>query len=287
MQPRSILFVPGDSEKKIARGASCGADALIFDLEDSVAPARKDEARRLTRARLLQRADSDPALWVRINALDTAAALQDLAAVAAGAPDIILLPKAEGAQDVVKLAHFLDALEVHENMARGAIGIVVVATETAGSMFELGSYAQDTPRLRGLTWGAEDLASAVGASSNRDDSGLTPLYLMARSLCLAAAARAGVLPIDTACMEIRELSAIEAETDAARRDGFRAKLAIHPDQVSIINNAFSPSEAEIKEARAIVAAYDADPNLGTFQRGGRMIDIPHLKQARQLLAALA
>jgi citrate lyase subunit beta/citryl-CoA lyase len=288
MKPlRSILFVPGDSEKKIARSLSCGADALVLDLEDSVSAPRKPQARELTAARLAARTAADPELWVRINPLDTPDALQDLKAITAGRPDVIVLPKASSAADVLQLHHYLHAFEVAAGIPAGQIKIVCVATETAASIFHLGSYSPATPRLAGLTWGAEDLAAAIGAFSNSDEHGLTPLYRMARALCLAAAANAGVTPIDTACMQIRDLDMIARECSAGKRDGFRAKLAIHPDQVPIINRTFSPNESEIAEARAIVAAYTADPNLGTFQLGNKMIDIPHLKQAEKILALAA
>jgi citrate lyase subunit beta/citryl-CoA lyase len=287
MALRSILFVPGDSEKKIARAASSGADALILDLEDSVSPAQKPQARSLISARLRARDAAGPQLWVRINALNTADALQDLAAITAAAPDAIILPKANGNADVIELGHYLSALEASAGIAPGHIKIIVVATETPAALFNLGSYTTATPRLAGLTWGAEDLAAAVGAHSNRNETGLTPLYQLARSLCLAAAANAGVLPIDTACMEIHDQAFIKTECEAARRDGFRAKLAIHPNQIALINQAFTPGTDEIATAQKIVAAYEADPSLGTFQLDGKMIDIPHLKQARQILAAAA
>ena len=284
---RSLLFVPGDSEKKMLRADECGADALILDLEDSVAPDRKAAARDIVRARLAARATGGPQLWVRINPLDGAEALHDLSAIVAGRPDVLVVPKVSHAAELGTLNAYLDALETHENLPRGGIGVVAVATETAAALFNLGSYAPAPPRLAGLTWGAEDLAAAIGAVSNSDAHGLTPLYQLARSLCLAAAAQAGVVAIDTACMSLNDVPALEAECVAARRDGFRGKLAIHPAQVAVINQNFSPGEAEIAQARAIVAAFEADPRLGTFQLNGRMIDIPHLKQARNLLASLA
>jgi citrate lyase subunit beta/citryl-CoA lyase len=284
---RSFLFVPGDSEKKILRAAECGADALILDLEDSVAPERKPAARDMVRARLAARVAGGPQLWVRINPLDGPEALHDLCAIASGRPDVVVVPKVSHASELGVLHAYLDTLETREDLPRGAIGVVPVATETAAALFNLGSYAPAPPRLAGLTWGAEDLAAAIGAVSNSDAHGLTPLYQLARGLCLAAAASAGVPAIDTACMTLNNVAALEAECAAARRDGFRGKLAIHPAQVAVINQKFSPGEAEIAQARAIVAAFEADPRLGTFQLDGRMIDIPHLKQARKILASLA
>ena len=281
---RSILFVPGDSRKKIERSADCGADAIILDLEDSVVPNRKDGARAIVRATLETRATGIQH-WVRINALDSGDALTDLAAVVGGAPDCILLPKANGAADIVRLDHYLTALETREGLPIGRIRVATVATETAAAMFGLGSYTAECPRLFGLTWGGEDLATAVGARSNRNADGTrTPLFELARSLCLAAAASARVTAIDTASMDIADLTALEADCDAARRDGFRAKLAIHPAQIEIINCALTPTSAELADARAIVAAFDAAPDVGAFQIGGRMIDIPHLRQAQSLLA---
>ena len=284
MIERSILFVPGDSAKKIARAADCQADAIVLDLEDSVAPSRRAEARAMVRAALDARAGSHR-YWVRINALDSAEALADLAAVVGGAPDVILLPKASGASDVIQLNHHLSALEVRDGVAPGSIKVVAVATETGAAIFGLGSYAPACPRLAGLTWGAEDLASAVGAASNSDEQGrLTPLYEMARGLCLAAAAAAGVEPIDTAFMDIRDLEALARNCAAARRDGFRAKLAIHPDQVPVINATFTPSPAEVERAQKIVDAFATDPDVGVLQLDGRMVDRPHLEQAHKILA---
>jgi citrate lyase subunit beta/citryl-CoA lyase len=260
---------------------------LILDLEDSVAPDRKAAARDIVRARLAARVAGGPQLWVRINPLDGAEALHDLSAIVAGRPDVLVVPKVSHASELGVLNAYLDALETHETLLRGGIGVVAVATETAAALFNLGSYAPAPPRLAGLTWGAEDLAAAIGAVSNSDAHGLTPLYQLARSLCLAAAAQAGVVAIDTACMSLNDVNVIEAECAAARRDGFRGKLAIHPAQVAVINQNFSPGEAEIAKARSIVAAFEANPRLGTFQLNGQMIDIPHLKQARNLLASLA
>lgn len=284
MAVRSMLFVPGDSERKLARSADCPADAIILDLEDSVAPSKKAEARVVTRAALDHRVGKRQ-YWVRINAFDSGGTLKDLAAIVGGRPDVLLVPKADGARDIEKLDHHLSALEVREGVPEGSIKVVVVATETGASIFGLSSYTPSCPRLIGLTWGAEDLSAAVGAASNSDGKGgLTPLYVLARSLCLAASAAAGVEPVDTAFMGIRDLDALRENCNAARRDGFRSKLAIHPDQVPVINAAFTPSAAEVEEAGRIVAAFAAQPDVGAFQLDGRMIDIPHLKQAQRVLA---
>jgi citrate lyase subunit beta/citryl-CoA lyase len=286
MTTRSMLFVPGDSEKKLAKAAGGAADALILDIEDSVAPERKAEARQMVGAYLKSQSGTrKQKLWVRINPLDTPDALPDLAAVVAGRPDVLLLPKAAGADDVVLLDHYLKALETREGVTADAIKVVVVATETGAAMFGLGSYSKNTPRLQGLTWGAEDLSAAVGASSNSDEKGqLTPLYITARALCLAAAAAADVEAIDTAYMGIGDPEGLRRVCNEARRDGFRSKMAIHPDQVAIINEAFSPSAAEVAHAKKIVDLFAANPGAGTLKLDGRMLDIPHLKQAKRVLS---
>jgi citrate lyase subunit beta / citryl-CoA lyase len=283
---RSLLFVPGDSEKKLAKAEAGPADALILDLEDSVAPERKAEARDAVAAHLRRRSGARrQKLWVRINPLSTPEMLADLAAVVGGRPDTLLLPKAGGAADVVELDHYLSALEMREGLPVGGIRVVVVATETGAAMFGLGSYSPATPRLQGVTWGAEDLATAVGALSNADADGvLTPLYQIARALCLAAAAAANVDAMDTAYMRIGDPGGLRRVCDAARRDGFGSKVAIHPDQVEIINAAFSPSEAELEHARRIVDLFAANPGAGTLKLDGRMLDVPHLKQAKRVLA---
>lgn len=286
MALRSMLFVPGDSERKIERSAQSAADAIILDLEDSVMPDLKTEARARVRAALDARTGSKQ-YWVRINAFDSGLALEDLAAIVGGRPDVILLPKANSAADVERLDLYLQALEAREGIDIGTIKVVVVATETGAALFGLGSYTPSCPRLLGLTWGAEDLASAVGAIANSDDQGnLTPLYVLARSLCLAASAAANAAPIDTAFMGIKDLDALRENCRAARRDGFVAKLAIHPDQVAVINEVFTPTADEIAHARRIVAMFEAEPAKGAFQLDGQMIDIPHFKQAQRLLASV-
>ncbi len=283
MTPRSWLFVPADSERKLAKGAASSADALILDLEDSVAPANLPAARRLAAEFLAARGNRPQQAWVRINALATPLALHDLAAVVRARPDGIVLPKADSAADVATLGHFLSALEVASGLAEGGIGVVVVATETPAALFSLGSYAAAGPRLAGLTWGAEDLATALGATGNREDGGYEFTFRLARSLCLAGAAAAGVAPLDTVFTDFRDTSGLEGEARAARRAGFVGKLAIHPDQVEPINRAFTPDAAEIAHAERIVAAFAANPGLGTVGIDGKMIDMPHLKQARRLL----
>ena len=286
---RALLFVPGDSERKIARAAESPADTLILDLEDSVAPERKAAARGLVREAL--DAPRNHALWVRINALDTPEHLHDLAAVVAGRPDGIMLPKASGDADVRRLDAYLSVLEAREGLTPGAVRTMVVATETGAAMFGLSSYTPQTPRLAALTWGAEDLAAAVGATSNVDEAGAhTPLFRLARSLCLAAAAAAETLAVDTVYTRIGDDEGLRANCRDARRDGFTAKLAIHPGQAPIILESFTPTADALAHARAVVAAFaDAGVGgqpLGVAKLDGRMIDVPHLKQARRLLASV-
>lgn len=283
-QTRSWLFVPGDSERKLAKGLASTADALILDLEDSVAPPNLPAARALVAEAL--RAHPGPRLWVRINALASPHALADLAAVVPAAPAGIMLPKADGAADLARLGHYLSALEVAAGLPAGSIRVAVVATETPAALFTLGSYAPPDPRLAALTWGAEDLAAALGAAANREPDGAYAFpFQLARTLCLAGAAAAGVDAIDTVFTDFRNIEGLVREAQAARRAGFVGKLAIHPDQVEPINAAFTPDAAEIAHAERIVAAFAANPGLGTVGLDGRMIDMPHLKQARRILAA--
>ena len=284
MIARSWLFVPGDSERKLAKAAASAADALIVDLEDSVAATNLPAARALSASFLAHGAG--PQLWVRVNALSSGLALADLAAIVPAAPYGIVLPKAESAADVAVLGHYLSALEVAAGRAEGATKIMAIATETPAALFTLGSYAAAGPRLAGLTWGAEDLAAALGAAGNRmEDGGHEFTFRLARSLCLAGAAAADVAPIDTVFTDFRDTAGLEREARAARRAGFVGKLAIHPDQVEPINRAFTPDAAELAHAARVVAAFAASPGAGVVAIDGKMIDMPHLKQANRLLAA--
>lgn len=281
-----MLFVPGDSERKIAKGVAVGADAVIFDLEDSVVADRKDAARALVAVQIGQRSHTAGLCFVRVNPLDTDLTDRDLEAVVQHGLDGIMLPKANDAQDVVAIATRLDRLEAAVGITFGTTKIIVVATETPRAMFNLGSYAPPHPRLAGLTWGAEDLAAAIGALTNKEEDGSwTEPYRHARTLCLFAAAAAEVAPIDTLFSDFRDLAGLEQDCRRSRRDGFTGRLAIHPDQVAVINAAYSPSESEIASARRIVAAFEAAPDAGTIGIDGRMYDIPHLKAARKTLAA--
>ncbi|RBP04132.1 citrate lyase subunit beta/citryl-CoA lyase [Roseiarcus fermentans] len=286
MKLRSLLFVPGDSERKVAKAQASGADALILDLEDSVAPDRKAEARAHV-ARLLD--SGAPRSWsffVRINALDTGLSLDDLAAVVKPGLDGVLVPKANGAEDIACFGHYLDAFETKAGMPLGAVRIAVVATETAKAMFALHSYAPAHPRLAALTWGGEDLAAALGATENREEGGWTFPYQVARAQCLFAAVAAEVAPIDTIHADFRDPEGLERDCRRSRRDGFLGRLAIHPDQVEIINRCYAPSEAEIAHARRIVEAFAANPGAGALGIDGKMVDIPHLKAAQKTLASV-
>lgn len=281
-----MLFVPGDSERKFARGSQAGADALILDLEDAVAPANKPQARAHVASLVAQREARPWRLFVRINALDTGLAQDDLAAAVGPGLDGVVIPKANGAGDVGEVGALLDTLERDAGITAGTVRLAVVATETAGAIFNLGSYAPPHSRLVGLTWGAEDLAAAVGATDNKEPDGAwTSPYVLARSLCLFAAASAGVAPIETLYADFRDPEGLARNCRAARRDGFVGRLAIHPDQVATINACFSPSAEDVARAQQLVAAFDAAPGAGTIGLDGKMYDIPHLKAALRTLAA--
>jgi citrate lyase subunit beta / citryl-CoA lyase len=283
---RSLLFVPGDSERKFVKAQESGADVLILDLEDSVAPGHKAQARAHV-ASLLDKAG--PRAWsffVRINALDTGLTLDDLAAVVKPRLDGILVPKANGAEDIVRFGHYLDAFETKAGMMAGSVKMAVVATETAKALFALHTYAFAYPRLAALTWGGEDLAAALGATENREEGGWTFPYQIARTQCLFAAGAAGVTAIDTIHADFRDIEGLERDCRRSRRDGFIGRMAIHPDQVATINRCYTPSEAEIAHARRIVDAFAADPGAGTLGLDGKMIDIPHLKAAKKTLASI-
>src|SRR5580692_9362286 len=279
---RSFLFVPADSERKLARGLESGADALILDLEDSVAAANRATARKLARAFLDGHDSSSVARYVRINPLASGLALDDLAATIAGRPDGILLPKCVP-DDVRTLDHYLSAFEAAAGDPVGGIRIVAIATETPAAVFALGNYAGASPRLEAITWGAEDLSACIGGSNRTLDGLYDGPYLLARSLCLLAAAAAGVAALDTIYTDFRDPEGLKAECAAARRSGFTGKMAIHPAQLGAINEAFSTSAAEREWAERVVAAFAANPDAGTLALDGKMIDKPHLVLARRLL----
>ncbi|HEX5181588.1 MAG TPA: CoA ester lyase [Allosphingosinicella sp.] len=277
MRLRSLLFVPGDRPDRMEKALGAGADALILDLEDAVAAPARPEARRAVAAFL----DANPTapLWVRINPLDGGEAEKDLAAILPAHPDGIVLPKAEGGASVAELTRRLT------EAGNATAQILAIATETPAAMFQLGTYGGQR-RLAALTWGAEDLPAAIGAVTSREeDGGFTAPYEIARAFCLFGAAAAGVAPIETIYPAFRDLDGLAAYAARARRDGFTGMMAIHPDQVPVINAAFTPSEAEIAQARAIVAAFETSPGAGALSLEGRMIDRPHLVQAQRTLAA--
>jgi citrate lyase subunit beta/citryl-CoA lyase len=284
---RSYLFIPGDSERKMQRSTEFGSDALILDLEDSVSPERKPAARAIVLAFLKQarQGKARPRLFVRVNALDTGMTDADLDAIVAGRPDGIMLPKAQGGASVIHLDAKLAAREAIHGLTDGAIAILPIATETASALFLAGTYAGASARLCAMTWGAEDLAADLGAETNKDAGGnfLDP-YRLARSLCVAGAAAAGVAAIDTVYVDFRDEAGLRRECEEARRDGFTGKMAIHPAQIAVINDVFTPKPEAIAHARAIVEAFAKNPDLGVVGIGGKMVDRPHLRIAERLLA---
>lgn len=287
MANRSWLFVPGDSERKLGKVMQAGADIVIIDLEDAVAPEFKASAREMAREWLDDTAGAKAGAerWVRINGLDTPLWRADLAAVVAGAPAGILVPKASGPAQLQALEAELERLERQHGIVEGASRIMPLVSETPSAALGIASYA-DAPltRLAGLTWGAEDLSAAIGASRKRDEAGgWTDLFRLVRSTVLLTAHACGVPAIDTLYADFRDLAGLEHTAQAAHSDGFAGMLAIHPEQVPVINAAFTPSERELAEARAIVEAFEAQPGAGALQLNGRMIDRPHLEQAKRLL----
>jgi citrate lyase subunit beta / citryl-CoA lyase len=271
MQPRSWLFVPADSEKKIAKALESDADAIIFDLEDSVAPAKKSLAREILKN--LPKRSNGPQWWVRVNPLGSEFHKDDLGMLRSAYVHGIVLPKAESGADVTELAHRTGNIPVH-----------AIVTETAASLFNLLSYRDPKSPLQAMSWGAEDLSAALGASSKYDISGdLSFTYKLARSLCLAGAVAAGVQPVDGVFADFKNDDGLRAEAEAARSEGFTGKLAIHPAQVSVINAAFTPSDEEVRHAEEIVAAFEAQPDAGVLSVGGKMVDRPHLVQAQRVL----
>jgi citrate lyase subunit beta/citryl-CoA lyase len=279
---RSFLFVPADSERKLARGPQSGADALILDLEDSVAPAHRSAARALAREFLDSTGSVDYQRWVRVNPLASGIALDDLSAVVPGRPDGILLPKCVP-DDLRTLDHYLSAFETAAALPLGKIRVIAIATETPAAMFAIGNYAGVLPRLAGITWGAEDLAACIGGNNRRADGTYDDVYKLARSLCLLAASAADVEPIDTIYTDFRDEAGLAEEASAAKRSGFTGKMAIHPAQIAVINRAFSASEDELAWARKVVALFADNPDAGTIALDGKMIDRPHLTLARRLL----
>ena len=283
---RSLLFVPGDSQSKMENAVGCGADALILDLEDSVAEGAKPTARATISAFLKRhRQPRRPQLWVRINPIGSVLVLEDLAAVAPDGPDGIVLPKPDSAAAVIQLDMQLSEHETRAGRSPGGIKVLPIATETPASLFSLGSYTPAVPRLAGITWGAEDLPTALGAVISRHENGqYTDACRLARTLCLAAAANAGVPAIETVYPAFRDLDGVRAYAAQGRREGFSGMMAIHPAQVSTINEVFTPGVAEIAEAQRIVNAFAASPDVGVVAMDGKMVDAPHLVRAQRVLA---
>ena len=270
-EPRSWLFVPADSERKIGKALDSEADAIIFDLEDSVAPAQKGAARDILKG--LPRRSNGPEWWVRVNPLGSAYHKDDLTLIGSAYVHGIVLPKAESGADVIHLAHRTGNIPIH-----------AIVTETAASLFGLLSYRDPRSPLAAMSWGAEDLSAALGAASKYDSDGsLSFTYRLARSLCLAGAVAAGVQPVDGVFADYKDDAGLKAEAEAARREGFTGKLAVHPAQVPVINAAFTPSPGEVAHAEAIVAAFEAQPDAGVLSVDGKMVDRPHLVQARRIL----
>jgi citrate lyase subunit beta/citryl-CoA lyase len=270
-EPRSWLFVPADSERKIGKAIDSEADAIIFDLEDSVAPGQKGAAREILQQ--LGKRSGGPEWWVRINPIGSEFHKDDLHLIGSGDIHGIVLPKAESGADVTRLAHRTGNIPIH-----------AIVTETAASLFGLLSYRQPASPLAAMSWGAEDLSAALGASSKYDEDGrLSFTYRLARTLCLAGAVAAGAQPVDGVFADFKDEKGLRAEAEAARREGFTGKLAIHPAQVPVINAAITPSSEEVSQAEEIVAAFEAHPDAGVLSVGGKMVDRPHLVQARRVL----
>jgi len=283
----SLLFVPADSGAKLDKALASGADAVIIDLEDSITVERKDAARAacLDFLKRVQPQKNRPQLMVRINGLDTGMTDADLDAIVAGRPDAVVFPKAEGGATVTHLDAKLTAREAIAGVPAGSIKILAQAVESAAGLFAAGDYLNSSPRLIGITWGPEDISAELGAEANRDSQGqLTEPYRLARSICLYAAAAARVPAIETVYVDFRNTEGLRRDTDDARRDGFTGRLAIHPAQVAVINAVFTPTPEQIEKAKAVVAAFAAQPGAGAVGIGGKMYDRPHLVRANALLA---
>ena len=283
---RSLLFVPGDSERKLEKGFQSGADVVIIDLEDSVASANKEVARTVTadfvRARC---AETRAGIYIRVNDLSTGLTDGDLAAVVAAAPDGIMLPKANGSADVTHLSAKLRVHEAEHGLADGATKIIAIMTETAAGVLAAPTWRDVNPRLAALTWGAEDLSAAIGARATRDEHGrYTDVFRFARTMTILAASASEVAAVDTVFVNFRDMDGLRAECMEAERDGFTGKMAIHPAQVPVINEAFTPSAESVRHSQAVVEAFRAAGNPGVVGIDGQMYDRPHLRRAERLLA---
>jgi len=287
---KSFLFVPGDSEKKLSKAPDYGAEALIFDLEDSVAPDRKEIARQLTSTCLSQSPQGQRScqFWVRINPVDSGLSKEDLLAILAGHPDGIVLPKSNGPEDIQSLSAQLDDLESKFDRQTPPSQILAIATETAKSPFNLGRYADfDLPRLYGLTWGAEDLSAALGANTNRGaDGNYAFTYQLVRSLCLLGAHAAGVHAVEGVFTNFRDTDGLSQTAKTAFSEGFSGQMAIHPHQVPILNSQYTPSEQAIEHAKQVIEAFEKATSGGVASLNGKMLDAPHLQQAKNTLSKL-
>lgn len=283
---RSLLFTPGDSERKLAKGLSSDADVILIDLEDAVAIDQKETARAGV-VDFLNRKEAREArmpLYVRINDLETEWALDDLATVVPARPAGIMLPKARSGADVDTLCKRIDSLEAEVGLPPGEIGVLVIAPEIADALLNIASFKGLAPRVTGITWGSEDLATSLGARSSRDDDGNYRLPMqLARSMCLCAGATAGIHAIDTVYPDFRDLDGLKIDCERAAADGFSGKMAIHPDQVSVINASFTPSEEDIAHSKKIIAGFEAEPGAGVINLDGAMVDRPHLTLAHKVL----
>lgn len=285
---RSLLFIPGDSERKLEKGFSAGADVVIVDFEDSVAPDNKPLARRLAPDVIRARPAGGPQIYVRVNDLSTGLTDDDLAAIVPARPDGIMLPKSQGGADVQHLATKLRVAEIEAGLPDGGIKIIPIVTETGLGTLSTATYPNCSPRLAGLTWGAEDLSAAVGARTARDEHGrYTDVFRYARAVTILAASAADVPAVDTVFIDFRDMDGLRADCLEAERDGFTAKMAIHPAQVAVINEVFTPSAEAVAHAHAVIAAFAAQGNPGVVGIDGKMYDIPHLKRAQRLLARAA
>jgi citrate lyase subunit beta/citryl-CoA lyase len=278
----SLLFVPADSKRKFEKAMSSSANCLILDLEDSIAQEHKTAARQQVGG-MLDHAQGLKPCFVRINPLNSSLAIEDLKAIMPHRPFGVVLPKCESKDDLIKLAHYLD---VHENLLElpnGSTQILIIATETAESLFNMNQYAGITKRLFGITWGAEDLCTDIGAMKNRSDFRYHEPFRLARSLCLFASAQAKVMAFDTVFVEIQDLEQLRLEALEAKNDGFAGKMLIHPSHIDIVNSVFSHDPTELAWAQEVVKLFESNPNAGSLQLNGKMIDFPHLRLARKIL----
>src|SRR5215475_6238069 len=281
---RSFLFVPGDSERKLAKGPSSGPDGLILDLEDSVATDRKMLARDMVLAYLKSASRAGPKLYVRVNALDTGLTLGDLAVVMQGKPDGIVFPKCVGQANLDLLATWLDAFEAREGIEVGTTKILSIATESAAAVLALAAAPAKHPRLIGHSWGGEDLMADLGALAKGPAPGAyDDTFRLARAINLMASVAAGVTAYDTVYPDIKNVEGLRAEATEARRMGYGGKIAIHPDQVAVIHEVFTPSAQEVEWANRVIAAFESNPGSGVLTLDGKMLDRPHLTLARRLL----